>query len=93
MRLGHPCARKAAEKLNAGLTAPRLNPNLYETGKVCLSLLGTWTGNRREMWMEDSTLLQVRGGACAGRSALGRRALSQSQAAPFGCRSWCRFRA
>ena len=22
----------------------RLNPNLYEDGKVCVSLLGTWTG-------------------------------------------------
>lgn len=22
----------------------RLNPNLYESGKVCVSLLGTWTG-------------------------------------------------
>jgi len=25
----------------------RLNPNLYETGKVCLSLLGTWNGKTR----------------------------------------------
>ena len=22
----------------------RLNPNLYEDGKVCVSLLGTWSG-------------------------------------------------
>jgi ubiquitin-protein ligase len=22
----------------------RFNPNLYETGKVCMSILGTWTG-------------------------------------------------
>jgi len=26
----------------------RLNPNLYEDGKVCVSLLGTWTG---KVWM------------------------------------------
>lgn len=33
------------------------NPNLYSTGKVCLSLLGTWSG---EPWKADqSTLLQV----------------------------------
>ncbi|XP_044466308.1 putative ubiquitin-conjugating enzyme E2 38 [Mangifera indica] len=38
----------------------RLNPNLYECGKVCLSLLGTWTGKSTEMWSkENSTMLQV----------------------------------
>ncbi|KAJ0110923.1 hypothetical protein Patl1_02251 [Pistacia atlantica] len=37
----------------------RLNPNLYECGKVCLSLLGTWTGKSTEMWSkENSTMLQ-----------------------------------
>lgn len=28
----------------------RFNPNLYETGYVCLSLLGTWRGNATENW-------------------------------------------
>jgi len=28
----------------AGTSQDRLNPNLYENGKVCLSLLGTWNG-------------------------------------------------
>jgi ubiquitin-protein ligase len=38
----------------------RFNPNLYENGKVCLSLLGTWTGAEGETWNKDtSTLLQV----------------------------------
>lgn len=38
----------------------RLNPNLYESGKVCLSLLKTWTGSGSEMWNpESSTVLQV----------------------------------
>ncbi|XP_033100637.1 (E3-independent) E2 ubiquitin-conjugating enzyme-like [Anneissia japonica] len=37
----------------------RLNPNLYEDGKVCISLLGTWTGKHNEMWNSKSTLLQV----------------------------------
>ncbi|XP_071962528.1 (E3-independent) E2 ubiquitin-conjugating enzyme UBE2O-like [Antedon mediterranea] len=37
----------------------RLNPNLYEDGKVCISLLGTWTGKHDEMWNSKSTLLQV----------------------------------
>lgn len=37
----------------------RLNPNLYEEGKVCISLLGTWAGHESEMWGENSTLLQL----------------------------------
>ncbi|KAG8188229.1 hypothetical protein JTE90_021250 [Oedothorax gibbosus] len=38
----------------------RLNPNLYEGGKVCVSLLGTWGGKGTEMWNPDtSNLLQV----------------------------------
>ncbi|XP_058812642.1 (E3-independent) E2 ubiquitin-conjugating enzyme [Topomyia yanbarensis] len=37
----------------------RLNPNLYEDGKVCVSLLGTWSGKGTEMWGPNSTLLQV----------------------------------
>jgi ubiquitin-protein ligase len=38
----------------------RFNPNLYNCGKVCLSLLGTWSGTQGESWSEQSsTLLQV----------------------------------
>lgn len=38
----------------------RLNPNLYEDGKVCVSLLGTWSGRGTEVWNPTtSTLLQV----------------------------------
>mmetsp|Transcript_37439 Transcript_37439/g.85806 ORF Transcript_37439/g.85806 Transcript_37439/m.85806 type:complete len:1060 (+) Transcript_37439:289-3468(+) len=39
----------------------RINPNLYENGKVCLSLLGTWTGRQScELWdPSQSTVLQV----------------------------------
>ncbi|CAA0808526.1 Probable ubiquitin-conjugating enzyme E2 25 [Striga hermonthica] len=38
----------------------RLNPNLYESGYVCLSLLNTWSGRGNELWMKgSSTLLQV----------------------------------
>lgn len=28
----------------------RLNPNLYSQGKVCLSILGTWTGESADEW-------------------------------------------
>ncbi|XP_051134952.1 probable ubiquitin-conjugating enzyme E2 24 [Andrographis paniculata] len=38
----------------------RLNPNLYESGKVCLSLLNTWSGSQSEVWNpSSSTILQV----------------------------------
>uniref|UniRef100_A0A914V5Q6 UBC core domain-containing protein n=1 Tax=Plectus sambesii TaxID=2011161 RepID=A0A914V5Q6_9BILA len=38
----------------------RFNPNLYDNGKVCLSLLGTWGGEQGESWSPGtSTLLQV----------------------------------
>ena len=38
----------------------RFNPNLYNCGKVCLSLLGTWHGSPEEQWQPGkSTLLQV----------------------------------
>ncbi|KAH1035518.1 hypothetical protein GYH30_055478 [Glycine max] len=38
----------------------RINPNLYEEGKVCLSLLNTWTGRGNEVWdPKSSSILQV----------------------------------
>lgn len=38
----------------------RINPNLYESGLVCLSLLGTWSGSGTEVWCpRKSTVLQV----------------------------------
>ncbi|KAG5653348.1 hypothetical protein H0H81_000970 [Sphagnurus paluster] len=38
----------------------RVNPNLYEEGKVCLSILGTWSGDKDEMWSAArSSLLQA----------------------------------
>ncbi|CAE6520035.1 unnamed protein product [Rhizoctonia solani] len=38
----------------------RVNPNLYEEGKVCLSILGTWSGDKNESWSAArSSLLQA----------------------------------
>ena len=39
----------------------RINPNLYEDGKICLSLLGTWDADERnEEWSSRrSTVLQI----------------------------------
>lgn len=46
--------------ITTGKGTVRFNPNLYNCGKVCLSLLGTWQGSREEMWNpSQSTLLQV----------------------------------
>eukprot|EP00793_Prasinoderma_coloniale_P001886 PRCOL_00007249-RA len=43
-----------------GRGSVRFNPNLYNCGKVCLSLLGTWQGAEGETWSKaGSTLLQV----------------------------------
>ena len=52
-----------APKVNlqtTGGASVRFNPNLYNCGKVCLSLLGTWQGAEGESWhAKTSTLLQV----------------------------------
>jgi len=38
----------------------RFNPNLYDSGKVCLSLLGTWSGDKGESWnINTSTFNQL----------------------------------
>ena len=43
-----------------GNSSVRFNPNLYNCGKVCLSLLGTWSGQDGESWNKHtSTFLQV----------------------------------
>ncbi len=43
--------------LTTGQGAVRFNPNLYNSGHVCLSLLGTWSGPGWDA--QNSTLLQV----------------------------------
>lgn len=46
--------------LTTGYGKIRFNPNLYACGKVCLSLLGTWSGVEAEKWNpKTSTLLQI----------------------------------
>lgn len=37
----------------------RFNPNLYNDGKICLSILGTWEGRPEEKWNPYCSLLQV----------------------------------
>ena len=39
--------------MTTGNGTVRFNPNLYNSGKVCLSLLGTWRGEQGESWNPD----------------------------------------
>jgi ubiquitin-protein ligase len=53
----YPAQAPHVKFLTTGGGCVRFNPNLYECGNVCLSLLGTWQGPG---WMANqSTLLQV----------------------------------
>jgi ubiquitin-protein ligase len=52
----YPLKNPSVNFLTTGKGSVRFNPNLYNCGKVCLSLLGTWQG---ESWNENSTILQV----------------------------------
>lgn len=54
--LGYPNVPPKFRLLTTGGGRVRFNPNLYNTGKVCLSLLGTWSG---PSWTSASTILQV----------------------------------
>ena len=46
--------------MTTGNGTVRFNPNLYNSGKVCLSLLGTWRGEQGESWNPElSTALQL----------------------------------
>ncbi|KAJ4382773.1 hypothetical protein N0V86_001996 [Didymella sp. IMI 355093] len=42
---------------NGGRT--RFNPNIYAAGKVCLSILGTWRGERGEEWSSAQGLESI----------------------------------
>jgi len=53
----YPAAPPAAHYIS--FCSDRLNPNLYEDGKVCVSLLGTWQGRGSETWSAGSNLLQL----------------------------------
>jgi ubiquitin-protein ligase len=52
----YPSTHPQCHFLTTGHGRVRFNPNLYNAGKVCLSLLGTWSG---EAWTANSTILQL----------------------------------
>ena len=45
--------------LTTGNNKIRFNPNLYNNGYICLSLLGTWRGDSTEAWTSRSNALQI----------------------------------
>ncbi|CAI4232635.1 unnamed protein product [Auanema sp. JU1783] len=45
--------------LTTGSGNVRFNPNLYNDGKICLSILGTWEGRPEEKWTPYCSLMQV----------------------------------
>ena len=56
----YPTTPPKVNLMTTGGNKLRFNPNLYNNGYVCLSLLGTWTGGKGETWSKDSSnLLQV----------------------------------
>ncbi|KAJ6541873.1 hypothetical protein B0H19DRAFT_1175036 [Mycena capillaripes] len=59
MPLTYPTTPPLMHLRTTGGGSVRFNPNLYNCGKVCLSLLGTWPGRPEEQWSSSSTLLQV----------------------------------
>ncbi|KAJ7492154.1 hypothetical protein FB451DRAFT_1217166 [Mycena latifolia] len=59
MPLTYPATPPLMHLRTTGGGTVRFNPNLYNCGKVCLSLLGTWPGRPEEQWSSSSTLLQV----------------------------------
>jgi ubiquitin-protein ligase len=60
MRFRYPSKPPMVNLCTTGKGTVRFNPNLYQCGKVCLSLLGTWPGDPAEGWNEGiSTFRQV----------------------------------
>jgi len=56
----YPAGPPHVEIITTGFGEFRFNPNLYDNGKVCLSLLGTWSGTEGEVWNpQKSTIYQV----------------------------------
>lgn len=56
----YPKSNPLVNLMTTGNSTVRFNPNLYNCGKVCLSLLGTWSGSEGESWNPAvSTALQV----------------------------------
>uniref|UniRef100_A0A915Q7B0 UBC core domain-containing protein n=1 Tax=Setaria digitata TaxID=48799 RepID=A0A915Q7B0_9BILA len=55
----YPFSPPKCSFLTTGEGNVRFNPNLYNDGKICLSILGTWEGRPEEKWNAHCSLLQI----------------------------------
>ena len=63
----YPNVPPIVQLVTTGHGTVRFNPNLYQDGKVCLSVLGTWHGDSSEKWNPtQSSLYQVGVSVCSG---------------------------
>ena len=53
----YPASPPTAKAINTGLGHVRWHPNVYRDGKLCVSILGTWSGPGWESSMTLSTVL------------------------------------
>ncbi|BDD62592.1 hypothetical protein MAP00_007558 [Monascus purpureus] len=55
----YPAKPPAVRALTTNHGRCRFNPNIYSSGKVCLSILGTWRGERGEQWSSAQGLESI----------------------------------
>ena len=55
----YPNAPPKVTATTTSANAVRFNPNVYASGKVCLSILGTWRGHSCEMWSAVQSISSV----------------------------------
>jgi ubiquitin-conjugating enzyme E2 Z len=59
----YPIKSPSVKAITTNSQRTRFNPNIYNEGKVCLSILGTWRGNPGEEWSSaqglESVLLSI----------------------------------
>ncbi|OCK75937.1 UBC-like protein [Lepidopterella palustris CBS 459.81] len=55
----YPTKAPAVNAITTNLGRTRFNPNIYAAGRVCLSILGTWRGERGEEWSSAQGLESI----------------------------------
>jgi ubiquitin-conjugating enzyme E2 Z len=55
----YPTKAPSVTAITTNLGHTRFNPNIYAGGKVCLSILGTWRGERGEEWSSAQGLESI----------------------------------
>ncbi|KAF2201119.1 UBC-like protein [Delitschia confertaspora ATCC 74209] len=55
----YPTKAPSVTAVTTNLGRTRFNPNIYAAGRVCLSILGTWRGERGEEWSSAQGLESI----------------------------------